>query len=235
MTKTVVVIQSNYIPWRGYFDMLRLADEVIFLESVQYTRQDWRNRNRIKTPNGLIWLTIPVEARFGQAIDETRPAQAGWVENHIASITHAYRRAAHFDRVAPWIFSAMREAGQAAILSQINAILLQKICSGLGIERMMHRCVDVIERSALAAMNPSERVVELVLARGGTRYLSGPAAQDYLDVPAFQRSGIEVAWMDYSGYPDYPQLWGAFEPAVSIVDLLLNVGEDAQRYLDRSS
>ena len=93
----------------------------------------------------------------------------------------------------------------------------------------------MLDPETLAAANATERLVRLAKARGATRYLSGPAAQDYLDVDAFGREGIEVAWMDYRGYPEYPQLWGAFEPSVSVVDLLLNTGDEAPRYLARTA
>lgn len=235
MAKTVVITQSNYIPWRGYFDLLRSADEVILLDSVQYTRRDWRNRNRIKTPRGLAWLTIPVEVkgRYAQAIDETRIAGPGWAASHIRSIELAYRRASHFDAVAPWLFQELLEAGAEPQLSVVNARLLRSLCDRLDIPVPLLRCVDVLARDILAQAEPTERLVRLAGARGATRYLSGPAAKDYLDVEAFARAGIEVAWMDYRGYPEYPQLWGPFDPSVSVVDLLLNTGDEASRYLGR--
>lgn len=236
MSKTIVITQSNYIPWRGYFDLLRSADEVILLDSVQYTRRDWRNRNRIKTPNGLSWLTIAVEAkgRYHQAIDETRIADASWVSSHIRSIAAAYRRAHHFDAISPWLFDLMRDVAAEPLLSTVNRRLLNAFCSRFGIAVPLMRCAELMDPAELRGMNPTERLLALAGLRGATRYLSGPAAKDYLDVEAFDREGIEIAWMDYQGYPEYPQLWGAFEPAVSIVDLLLNTGDKAPLYLTRT-
>lgn len=236
MTCTVVVTQSNYLPWRGFFDLLRSADEVVLLDSVQYTRRDWRNRNRIKTPNGLSWLTIPVEAkgRYDQAINETRIADSAWAANHIRSIEFAYRRAAHFDSVAPWLFGLMSGLAKEPLLSAVNERLLRALCERLGIVVPLMRCTDLLDAEALRFMNPTGRILALAKARGATRYLSGPSAQEYLDVDAFSREGIEVAWMDYRNYPEYPQLWGAFEPSVSVVDLLLNTGDEAQHFLERS-
>jgi hypothetical protein len=235
LSKTLVITQSNYVPWRGYFDMLRSADEVILLESVQYTRSDWRNRNRIKTPQGVAWLTIPVEVkgRYGQTIAQTRVADAAWAARHIRSLELAYRRAAGFEVVAPWLFERLREVAAEPYLSAVNERLLRALCDRLRIATPLLRCIDVIEPEVLARAEPTERLVRLALARGATRYLSGPAAQDYLDLEAFARAGIEVSWMDYRGYPEYPQLWGPFEAAVSIVDLLLNMGEEAPRLLDK--
>jgi hypothetical protein len=233
--KTVVITQSNYIPWRGYFDMLRSADEVILLDSVQYTRRDWRNRNRIKTAGGLAWLSIPVEAkgRFEQAIDETRIADNDWAARHLRSIELAYRRAPHFSAVFPWLSGVLSEIGSEPLLSSVNRHLLRAISHRLGITVRILCCSDVLERGALCGMIASERLAVLAAARGATRYLSGPAAKDYLNVDLFSSRGIEVVWMDYQGYPDYPQLWGPFEPFVSVVDLLLNTGDEALQYLTR--
>jgi hypothetical protein len=235
MAKTVVITQSNYIPWRGYFAMLRLADEVVLLDSVQYTRQDWRNRNTIKTSQGPAWLTIPVniKGRYRQTIAETRIADPSWAATHIRSIEVAYRRAAHFEAAAPWVFERLREVSDEALLADVNRRLLRAFCDLLGIAVPLLRCIEVLDAQTLAEAGPTERLVKLAQARGATTYLSGPAAREYLEVDAFESSGIEVAWMDYRGFAEYPQLWGGFEPSVSIVDLILNTGADAPRYLRR--
>ena len=237
MARTVVITQSNYIPWRGYFDLLRSADEVVLLDSVQYTRRDWRNRNRIKTPGGLAWLTIPVETkgRFLQAIDETRVADPGWADRHIQAIEMAYARAAHFDAVAPWLVGLIRSVAAEALLTTINEHLIRALCGRLGITVPIRRCSEVFDRYRLRDLRPNERLVAVARVLGATRYLSGPAARSYLDLDLFASEGIEVIWMAYEGYPDYPQLWGSFEPRVSIVDLLLNTGAEAPRYLTRTA
>lgn len=236
MGKSVVITQSNYIPWRGYFDMLRSVDEVVLLESVQYTRRDWRNRNRIKTPGGPVWLTIPVEVkgRYNQAIDETQISNRTWAAAHIRSIELAYRRAAHFSTVSPWLFSLLEDVSEEPLLTRVNERLLRAICQHLDITVPLRRCSEVLDREALRRMEPTERLLELCLASGATHYLSGPAAKSYLDVDLFARHGIEVRWMDYSGYKEYPQLWGTFDPSLSIVDLLLNTGPEAKHFLERS-
>ncbi|WP_230530748.1 WbqC family protein [Microvirga roseola] len=236
MSKSVAITQSNYIPWRGYFDLLRSVDHVVLLECVQYTRRDWRNRNRIKTANGPLWLTIPVEVkgRYGQAIDETLIANAEWVEGHIRSIQLAYQRAAYFDAVSPWLFSLLRSAADDPLLTKVNEHLIRGLCRSLDIATPIARCTDILERDASRAMNATDRLLKICLETGATQYVSGPAARSYLDVSIFERNGIEVCWMDYSGYPEYPQLWGAFEPSLSIVDLLLNTGPNARSFLERN-
>jgi len=103
MGKRIAAIQSSYIPWKGYFDAINVVDEFILLDEVQFTKRDWRNRNKIKTSQGIQWLTIPVavKGRYLQRIDETRIADSGWAQRHWSTLTHTYRRAAAFDDVAP--------------------------------------------------------------------------------------------------------------------------------------
>ena len=233
--KTVAITQSNYIPWRGWFDMLRCADEVILLDSVQYTRRDWRNRNSIKTMQGTAWLTIPVESKgnYLQAIDETCIAAPHWAATHIDSIQAAYRRAAAYDETAPWLFSLLEQSARERRLSDVNEKLIRAVCERLEIAVRLRRCCEVIDRETLQAMNRTERLVALAKAVGASRYLTGPAAKSYLELDRFAAEGIEVDWMCYDGYPEYPQLWGPFEPKLSIIDLLLNTGSDAAHYLAR--
>lgn len=235
MARTIVVTQSNYLPWRGWFDMLRQADGLVLLDSVQYTRRDWRNRNRIKTAQGPAWLTVSVETkgRFHQPVDEVQVTTPNWADDHLRSIAVAYARAPHIETVLPWLQAEMGAAAGEPLLTRANEMLIRAFCTRLGLPLPIMRDVDVVPRDILAGLTPSERLAVLAEAAGGDRYLSGPAAQAYLDPEPFVRRNIEVAWMDYGGYLEYPQLWGAFEPAVSVVDLMLNMGEDAARYLGR--
>lgn len=222
----VVVTQSNYIPWKGYFDQILSADMFVLLDCVQYTRRDWRNRNKIKTPKGSQWLTIPVDVRgrYTQAIDETVVSDRAWVETHIRSIEANYKRAGHYAAEAPWLFDQMRQAAASERLSDINGYLLRALCDRVGISTPMVKCDELIARDALIAMDANTRLLELCKKVGATHYLSGPAAKDYLDIAAFQRENIAVRWMSYDGYGRYPQQWGDFVHGVSIIDLLLNVG-----------
>lgn len=234
--KTVVITQSNYIPWRGYFAMIAQADELIVLDCVQYTRRDWRNRNQIKTPSGIQWLTIPVEVKgkYLQAIDETRIADPAWAAAHVRSLQANYRRAQAYESAAPWIFDLLEGAAKCPMLTEVNIALLSAMCGYLGISTPIRQSTDVLPRSELVAMSPTDRLLHLSLAACATNYLSGPAAQSYLDTGRFEQAGISVEWMDYSGFPDYQQCWGDFESKVSIVDLLLNCPVEPRSYLVRS-
>ncbi len=236
MSRMVVVTQSNYLPWRGWFDMVRRADALVLLDSVQFTRRDWRNRNRIRTPQGLAWLTVPVatRGRFLQPIDETAVSDPGWAEAHAAALRRNYATAAHAAEL-PALEALLRAAARLPLLSAVNEALIRGINARLGIGTPILRDVALLPRAALAAMDPSLRLAALAEAAGATRYLTGPAARAYLDPAPFAARGIAVEWMDHGGRPPYPQTGPGFEPAVSVVDLLLNAGPAAAALLGRAA
>lgn len=225
--KTVAIVQSNYIPWKGYFDLIRASDEFVLYDDMQFTRRDWRNRNRIKTANGLIWLTIPVQVkgRFTQRICDTLVSDPDWPAEHWRSLELAYRRAPHFASVADWLGPLYQGAKQPD-LSSVNRHFLRAICDRLGIDTPLTSSLDYA-----GSGERSERLATICEQAGASVYLSGPAARDYLDEAPFAARGISVRWFDYSGYPEYPQLWGPFEHGVSVLDLLFNAGNDAPRHL----
>jgi hypothetical protein len=232
MTKTVVILQSNYLPWRGYFDLMRRADLFVVLDVVQFTKNDWRNRNIIKTPSGPQWLTIPVRHSLGEAttIDRATVADTRWAAKHSKSLKQCYSRAAAYDETAPWLLGLIESLAEETQLSAINVRLLAAIAERLGIGTPIVQCTDLLSRDDIVGAEPSQRLVDLCRAAGATRYLSGPAAQAYLNVELFSAHGMAVDWMSYADYPAYPQLWGAFDPKVSIVDLLFNTGAAAATY-----
>jgi len=225
--KIVAIVQSNYIPWKGYFDLVNSVDEFILYDVVQYTRRDWRNRNVIKTRHGLQWLTIPVhvKGRYLQRIDETRISDPTWPRLHLEAIRHAYRRAPFFETYEPWLQETYG-AGETDLLSEVNERFLRAVCRLLGI-------ATVISRASDYARLPGrhEQLLALCQASGARRYLSGPTARGYLEEARFEAAGIRVEWMDYAGYPEYPQLFPPFEHRVSVIDLLLNTGPAAPRYM----
>lgn len=237
MGKIICINQSNYLPWRGYFDLIRKSDEFIIYDHVQYTHHDWRNRNRIKTPNGLLWLTVPVEhsgrLTRHQKIDETKVSDQRWATRHLKNFRHFYRKAPYFDIVMNWLEPIYTDILEEPLLSDINVRLLQETCSWLGIPARLLRCTDVIAGSELDQMDRTARIIRLCQMVGASHYLSGPAAKAYLDVCAMAEVGIEVEWMNYGGYATYPQLWGDFEPSVSIIDLLFCMGKKAGEYIGK--
>jgi hypothetical protein len=225
--KRVAVIQSSYIPWKGYFDIIAMVDEFVFLDDAQFTRRDWRNRNKIKTSQGVQWLTVPVasKGRFHQAIDETEITEP-WIEKHWRSLTVNYRRAAHFEALAPAIQALYEDVAGERYLSQVNARLIGGLCRLLCIATPLRWSRDYPVMGT-----KTERLLSICRAAGATLYLSGPSARNYLDIELFAAEGIAVEWMDYGGYPTYPQLFGEFEHGVSILDLLFNTGAEAPRFM----
>lgn len=226
-SKTVAILQSNYVPWKGYFDLMARADEFILYDDVQYTRRDWRNRNRFKSPEGVRWLTIPVQVkgRYLQRIDETLVSDPGWAETHWATVRSWYGKAPFFKRYEAVLKSLYVERRDLA-LSAINRRFLEGLRDLLGIATPLSSSSDYASSG-----QKTERLLGICKAAGASSYLSGPAAREYLDEESFRAAGVQVEWMSYEGYPEYPQLHGPFEHGVSVLDLLLNVGEEAPKYM----
>jgi hypothetical protein len=223
--KKVAILQSNYVPWKGYFDMIAAVDEFILYDDMQYTRRDWRNRNQIKTPQGVQWLTVPVlvKGKYHQKIRETEIDGADWAAAHWKALVQNYRRAPHFAEIAAWLEPVYR-AETFTHISQLNRRLIAAICDYLAIQTTISNSWDYT-----LVDGKTERLVDLCVQAGGAEYISGPAARSYVDDKAF--ADIKLTWFDYAGYPEYPQLWGSFTHGVTILDLLFNCGRDAPRYM----
>ena len=222
----VAVIQSNYIPWRGYFDIIHDADLFIFHDDLQYTKNDWRNRNRIKLPGGPDWLTIPAGSNENRLICEVELQSDDWQKKHWRLIAQHYSRAPHFASYKGFLedFYLVRTWRN---LSVLNQHLIRHISTEfLGIHT---RFAD--SRTYAPAGKKLDRLLDLVSKAGASTYLSGPAAKDYIDPARFAELGIDLAWKDYAGYPEYPQRFPPFEHGVSILDLLFNTGPDAPWYI----
>jgi WbqC-like protein family len=227
MSKKVAIVQSNYIPWRGYFDLINSVDEFILYDDMQYTIRDWRNRNLIKTANGPLWLTIPVEVKgkYFQKIKDTVVSDPAWGRKHWASITHSYAKARHFAAYKE-MFAELYAPSDERFLSRINHRFIVAICRLLGIETTISWSMDYELMG-----DKTEKLVGLCKQAGATHYISGPAARSYMVEELFTREEISVSYMDYSGYREYSQLYPPFEPQVSILDLIFNEGLDAKNYM----
>jgi hypothetical protein len=231
MSKTVAMVQSNYIPWKGYFDMINMADLFVFYDDVAFTKDDWRNRNRIKTKDGLQWLTVPCGPPRGRLICEVEIRDDGWQHKHWSRIQHAYARARYYDLYRER-FEERYLGRRWRTLSELNQELIQWIAHGLlGIDTEFGDSRDY----AIAPDKTREsRWIEILQRIGTDRFIIGPSARNYLDPPKeaeVARAGIELVWMDYSNYPEYGQLFPPFAHEVSIIDLIFNEGPDAPRYM----
>jgi len=226
-SKTIAITQSNYIPWKGYFDLIAAVDELVIYDAMQFTRRDWRNRNKIKTQQGLQWLTIPVETKglYFQRIDETQIQSLEWANQHWERIRHSYGKSPGFALQGSKLEELYRTA-TSNLLTEVNRHFLEGLCKMLGIRTPLRDC-----REYEMPEGQTERLIAICKQAGATDYLSGPAARDYIDATLFEQAGIALHYMDYSGYLEYPQLHGAFDHAVSVVDLILATGPDAPKFM----
>lgn len=227
--KRIAILQSNYIPWKGYFDIIASVDEFVLYDEVQFTKNDWRNRNRIKTRTGVQWLSIPVrQERLSQAIDQIRVADGRWATKHWNTLAQNYARARYFKDYAAQIEQLYGEARELEFLSAINALFIRRLCGLLGVTtRITPSGTYALEGDRVA------RLVGICRQAQATTYLSGPSARGYIDEQAFAAGGVGVEWMDYSGYPVYGQPYPPFEHGVSVVDLLFNCGPLHREFMKR--
>ncbi|MBC3207669.1 WbqC family protein [Pseudomonas sp. SWRI111] len=225
--KKVAILQSNYIPWKGYFDLIAAVDEFIIYDDMQYTKRDWRNRNQIKTPQGAQWLTVPVlvKGKYHQKIRDTEINGTDWAAAHWASLWQNYRKSPYFNEVAVWLEPLYRDQTYTHI-STLNRAFIESICQYLGIQTKISNCWDYP-----LAEGKTERLINLCASAGGGEYISGPSAKNYIDDKLFLDADIKLTWFDYVGYPSYPQLWGEFTHGVTILDLLFNCGINSRQYM----
>jgi len=225
--KKIAITQSNYIPWKGYFDMIAAVDELILYDDMQFTRRDWRNRNQIKTSQSVQWLTVPVKVKgkYHQSIRETELDGNNWQLDHWKALMQNYRRAPYFNEIASWL-EALYLTASYTHLSVLNRNFIEAVCEYLGIKTVIKNSWDYNLTDG-----KTERLAHLCLQAGATEYISGPAAKDYIEEHIFIENNIKLTWFDYAGYPEYPQLWGEFVHPVSILDLLFNCGKNSPNYM----
>jgi len=225
--KRIAVLQSNYIPWKGYFDIIGRVDEFVLYDCVQYTKNDWRNRNQIKTASGKAWLTIPVrQERLSQTIAQTQIADPGCFRKHWMTFRQAYAKAAHLRYCCDLLEDLFLDPEPPMLLGASNARLIRRICEGLGVR------TPIVDAEAYAPVGDrNERLLDLCLKAGASHYLSGPAAAAYLDQSLFAQADVTLEWMRYDDYPTYPQLHPPFDHFVSILDLLAATGPDATQFM----
>jgi hypothetical protein len=222
----VAIIQSGYLPWKGYFDIIHDVDLFIFLDNVQFTSRDWRNRNRIKTLQGLAWLTVPVGNRRELAIDQVPIQDTRWQRDHWSSLRHHYARAPHFRRHQGF-FEDLYLGRAWGSLAELNTFIIRHLaqeCLGLNTPFMDARAFS----SAGGRMG---RLLDILQQAGAGQYVSGPSTRGYLDVAELNRAGIAVTFKNYDGYPEYRQFFPPFCHQVSVLDLLFHTGPDAPWYI----
>lgn len=225
----IAILQSCYIPWKGYFDIIGAVDLFVVYDDVQFRKNHWHNRNRIKTSQGAQWLTIPVSSSSTTLIEDVR-ISAPFAERHWRGICQNYSSTPFFPEYRERFSALYERLSRFDRLSQVNLLLLEGLCRELSID------TPLCNSSRFSAQGRrTERLVNICREAGATHYLSGPAAKSYLEEDKFREAGIAVEWMDYSNYPEYPQLYGSFIHELSVIDLLFNTGRSARNYMKSSS
>lgn len=225
--KKILITQSNYIPWKGYFDNINAVDEFVVYDDMQYTKRDWRNRNLIKTPTGPEWLTIPVEVKgkYFQKINETAVADPKWGHKHWEKLQSNYAKAPFFKQYKD-AFEPIYFDENLKYITEINVTFIKAVNEILGIQT---KIIDSRQFSLLEGR--TEKLVDICKKLNGTDYYSGPAAKKYMDEPLFEKESIKIHYFDYSNYPVYQQLFGEFTHNVSVLDLIFNTGSLAKNYM----
>jgi len=218
--KILTAHQPQYLPWLGFFDKMDHADVFVLLDNVQFKKNEWQNRNRIRTSDGWQWLTVPVRHRFPQNIAEVEiDGRTAWTRKHLQALKQNYGKAPHIDALLPGLEAALENPGPH--LAPLNVALAKLLADTLGIDTP-----TVLGSEVPAREDPNARIIDLCLALGADTYLSGAGAHEYLDVETFTQAGIEVCFQAFE-HPVYVQRYEPFEPFLSTVDLIMNCGRES--------
>jgi hypothetical protein len=221
----VSIHQPQYLPWLGYFDKIDRADVFVLLDTVQYKKNEWQNRNRIKTARGAQWLTVPVTYHYPQLICEVGVnSRERWQHRQRQALVTNYRKApfwGHLEELFEEIFSRPWET-----ISELNIHVVKRLAAILGIETPIH----VASGLGSFPEDPDERLIALTKHFGASTYLAGNGGHGYMDVKKYEQAGIEVLFQDYR-HPRYDQLFGEFEANMSVIDLIYNHGDESHSIL----
>ena len=205
-----------------------MVDEFFIFDEVQYTKRDFRNRNLIKTPKGLRWITIPVKVkdRYFQKINETVIADSSWAKNHWSLIKQNYLKSKYFPEYERLFENLYRKINSKS-LSTINFKFIKLINTILEINTK----ISYPNKTLKIFKDKNLRLIEICKESNADIYVSGPNAKEYLDLSAFKKNNIKVEWMSYDNYAEYNQLFPPFDHFVSVVDLIFNQGLNSKKYM----
>jgi hypothetical protein len=225
----VAVHQPQYLPWIGYFDKMRRADVFCYLNDVQYKKNEWQNRNRIKTAQDWQWLTVPVRYRFPEKINEVRINNTiPWSKKHLQALKTNYNRAPYFKAyisIFEDIFSREWE-----FVSELNIHLIERLKETL----QMQAKTTTVSSELTLREEPTDRLIDICKALGADTYLAGQGGADYMDVTRFAENGLKVIIQEFK-HPVYPQLFKDFKSHLSIVDMLFNCGPESMNVIRESN
>lgn len=219
------ISQSNYLPWKGYFDLINDCDFFVFLDDVQYTSKDWRNRNLIKTKEGKHWLTVPVGDQINRKICEVSIKNNYWQKKHMRSLEMAYSNCPFF-KDFEYILFEIYENNKWLKLSELNQFSTKLICKALKINTVI-----LDSREIIKSTDRNKRLIDIIKLLNGSIYISGESAKSYLDQTLFKKNKINIIWKDYSKYPTYCQKFPPFNHYVSVLDLIFQKGKNSSDYI----
>lgn len=224
----VAIHQPQYLPWLGYFDKMLKADQFCYLDTVQYKKNEWQNRNRIKTAKGWQWLTVPVTYRYPQKIGEVGiDPSADWARKHLQTLHTNYRRAPFFDRYIAMIEAVLSRRWEG--IAALNLSLIECVRQILGIAHKPAICASRIP----ACEDPTDRLIDICQALGADTYLAGAGADGYMNVERFAQRGVRVVIQGFE-HPVYRQLFNGFLSHLSIVDLIFNCGPESAEIIRKA-
>lgn len=228
--KKIAILQPNYIPWKGMFDLASRVDVFVFYDDVQYTTKDWRNRNTVKSPSGPVWLTVPVlsKGRRGQLVcDALIDIDSSWQEKHFKTLVSCYSKAPFFRQHVGLIEDILMSRRWDRI-ADLDIYATKLLAKALQIEVEWVRASDL----AQGGSKTGEKVLNICDQLGCDYFLNGPSSRAFMDEGLFIQRGVTLDFMEYS-YPEYPQLFGPFIHQVSVLDVLFNCGPDARELVCR--
>lgn len=229
MSLVIGILQPSYLPWVGYFEQIYRADVFVLYDDVQFEKGSWRNRNRIKTPNGPLWLTVPVLTK-GQEFPLINRVRVNndeqWQKKHIRTLTQYYAKAPHFSRYSPALFTLLEQPWE--LLADLNIALIRHLAAALGIETPF-----VLSSELGVPGSGAQRLVDILRHLNGSVFYEGAAGRNYIDESLFTANDMRVVFQDYK-HPVYEQLHGDFIPFLSVVDLLFNHGPNSLTILTGS-
>ena len=220
----VTIHQPQFLPWLGYLDKIDQADLFIVLDIVQFKKNEWQNRNRIRTAQGWQWITVPVLHKFGQRINETPINQrVDWQTKHLRAMEMHYGRAAHCDRFLEGLREIYRRPWER--LTELNLAVLRWLLDAFSIKTPLQSASEMSLRD-----DPTDRLIDICHAVGATHYLAGAGATAYMDRPRFEASCVRLEIQDFQ-HPVYAQCYEPFIPGMAAIDLLFTCGDDALQRL----
>ena len=215
----VAVHQPQYLPWLGYFDKIDRADIFVLLDNVQFKKNEWQNRNKIKTAQGWQWLTVPVMYKYPQLINEvTINNKVSWQHKQRQSILSNFKKAPYYDLLEEFSEDIFSSSWQ--FISQLNMEVIKRLVKMLGIDTPLYIASEIGD----FPQDPDERLVAITKHFGADTYLAGTGGRGYMDLKKYNKSGIKVIFQDFK-HPVYSQLFGDFEPFMSVIDLIFNHGD----------